>query len=162
VAGSGTSTVGVGKIGDIFNEQGIGESFHDKGNRHCLERTRDVLRDKRRGDFFMFVNLVDTDMIYGHRRDPSGYYRALREIDDFLPQLTASLEEGDLFIITADHGCDPTFPGSDHTREHVPLLAFQMARPGRNLGVRASFADAAQTIADFFGVPAIENGNSFL
>jgi phosphopentomutase len=162
LAERGIRTVGVGKIGNIFNDQGLSESYADKGNPCCLERTRNELRDARGDDFFLYVNLVDTDMLYGHRRDAPGYYHALREIDDSLPGLLSFLDDGDLFIISADHGCDPTFRGNDHTREYVPLLACRVGAEGGNLGVRSSFADVAQSVADYFGISPLGNGTSFL
>ena len=119
----GVETVGIGKIGDIFNESGIVKSYHDKGNPACLKRAADVLSEPADIDQFIFVNLVDTDMIFGHRRDPEGYASAVEEISLMLPELTGLMSEGDMLVITADHGCDPTFAGTDHTREYVPLLA---------------------------------------
>jgi len=111
---------------------------------------------------FLFVNLVDTDMLYGHRRDPEGYARALAEIDAALPSIAARLRPGDLLVLTADHGNDPTFPGTDHTREYVPLLAFSPGRArGADLGVRESFCDLGATVAEYFGVRA-PRGKSFL
>lgn len=159
---NGIKTIAVGKIGDIFNEKGIAESHHDKGNPLCIKRTLKVLEEQRNESFFMFVNYVDTDMIWGHRRDPQGYYNALAEIDANLPAMLDLLDEGDLFIITADHGCDPTWRGNDHTREHVPLLAFRKGEPGRSIGVRESFSDAAQSIAHYFNTPPMRNGENFL
>jgi phosphopentomutase len=108
------------------------------------------------------VNLVDTDMLYGHRRDPVGYARALREIDAALPGIAAVLRDGDVLVLTADHGNDPTFPGSDHTREYVPLLAWSPSRArGVDLGVRESFCDLGATVAEYFGAPS-PRGTSFL
>ncbi len=156
-------TIAVGKIGDIFNEQGIDESFHDKGNPACLERTLKILqeRDNERESFFMFVNYVDTDMHYGHRRDVQGYYEALAEIDRCLGQMFETLHRGDLLMVTADHGCDPTFGGSDHTREYVPMLAYRKGWPGRNIGIRNSFSDCGQSVAAYFGANPLSHGVSF-
>ena len=159
---NGIPTLAVGKIGNIFNEQGIAESFPDKGNPDCLARTTTLLREYRAERFFMFVNLVDTDMIYGHRRDVRGYCDALEEIDREIGTMVELLDEGDLLMISADHGCDPTFRGSDHTREYVPLLAYRKGSVARSLGIRETFADAAQTVADYFGLRPIGNGESFL
>ena len=155
-------TIAVGKIGNIFNEEGIAESHADKGNTKCIERILKVLEKERDERFFMVVNLVDTDMIYGHRRDVSGYYGALTEIDAALSIMIDLLNEGDLLMISADHGCDPTFRGSDHTREYVPLLAYRIGLFGKSVGIRESFADVAQSVAGYFGIPAIKNGRSFL
>ena len=149
---NGVETVGIGKIGDIFNGQGLAVSHPDKGNESCLQRLAAVLAAGAERDQLVFVNLVDTDMLYGHRRDPPGYYRAIQEIDAFLPGICGCLNEDDFLIITADHGCDPGFSGSDHTREYVPLLFFQPGGNPRNLGIRQSFADVAATVAVKFGI----------
>ncbi len=159
---AGVKTIAVGKIGDIFNESGITESHHDKGNTACLDRTEALLKaPSGHQDEFIFVNLVDTDMIYGHRRDVEGYYKAVAEIDERLPALMDAMESGDLLIITADHGCDPTYRGTDHTREHAPLLAYRKDVPGRSLGVRRGFADIAQTIAYLLTSKEAGRGSSF-
>ncbi|MFI5291078.1 MAG: phosphopentomutase, partial [Polyangia bacterium] len=110
----------------------------------------------------VFTNLVDFDMLYGHRRDPAGYARALVEFDAFLPRLEAQLGPRDLAIITADHGNDPTFRGTDHTREYVPLIALSRRAAGHDLGVRNGFYDIAQTLADGLGLKPRERGQSFL
>ncbi|MBN2509484.1 MAG: phosphopentomutase [Spirochaetales bacterium] len=120
----GIDTAAVGKIGDIFNESGIVHSYHDKGNTACLERVDELIGEKSDLDRFIFVNLVDTDMISGHRRDPEGYAQKVDEISTAVERFIDRLDTGDLLVITADHGCDPTFPGTDHTREYVPVLAF--------------------------------------
>jgi len=110
----------------------------------------------------IFVNLVDFDQLYGHRNDIEGYARALEEVDGWLPSLMDKLGDGDLLILTADHGCDPTVPGTDHTREYVPLLAYQPHRPqGGDLGLRGSLSDIGQTVAENFGA-SISHGRSFL
>lgn len=155
---AGVETVAVGKIADIFNHQGVDVDHPDKGNPACLDRTLALARQTPSRPQLVFVNLVDTDMVYGHRRDPQGYHDSVAATDEALTDLVASLRPDDLLMITADHGCDPTFRGSDHTREHVPLIAYRPGRPGRNLGVRTSFADVAQTLAAFFGAPAYPLG----
>jgi len=110
----------------------------------------------------VFLNLVDFDMLYGHRRDPAGYYQALQEFDTYLPRFVEKLGPNDLLLITADHGNDPTFSGSDHTREYAPLLVYgKSARPGINLGTRGSLADIGQTVAENFGLK-LTAGKSFL
>ena len=157
----GVHTVAVGKIGNIFNEAGIAENHHDAGNPACLERTLEILSRPSKAKEFVFVNLVDTDMTYGHRRDVAGYCRAVEEVDEALGKIAALLTPEDLLIVTADHGCDPTFRGTNHTREHVPLLVFRPGRPGRDLGVRESFADAAASLCSYFGVPEMGEGTSF-
>ena len=160
----GVITTAVGKIGDIFNESGIVNSYHDKGNPACLERTLEILKDPEKGDEFIFVNLVDTDMMYGHRRDIDGYYKSVDATSRTIPALKEAMSDGDLLIITADHGCDPSYKGTDHTREHVPLLVYKKGgpEPGDNLGIRDSFADVAATLADFFGVEPYPEGSSFI
>jgi phosphopentomutase len=150
----------VGKIPDIYDGHGISRSVHTEGNADGLRKTAELLGQMRDG--FLFVNLVDTDMLYGHRRDPAGYGRAMEEIDAALPAIATQLRDGDVLAITADHGNDPTFPGSDHTREYVPLIVFSPAHGhGGDLGIRASFADLGATVADYFGVRA-QRGQSFL
>ena len=161
---NGVETVGIGKIGNIFNEKSITRNYPDKGNPDCMNRTLEVLSTKTTIDRFIFVNLVDTDMHYGHRRDVQGYFNAVTEIDSWLPEVMDSLKEDDFLIITADHGCDPSFKGTDHTREYVPLLAYFKDNRFKNkdLGIRDGFYDIAQTLADYFNVPAVKNGKSFL
>ncbi|HKY62153.1 MAG TPA: phosphopentomutase [bacterium] len=149
---AGVPVVGIGKIGDIFSERGIARSYHTQSNAAGMDQLEASLREERRG--LIFVNLVDFDMLYGHRRDPQGYARALVEFDGRLGELLPRLGAGDLLMITADHGCDPTFlPSTDHTREYVPLLAYAPAsRGGKSLGVRSSFADSGATAAEALGV----------
>jgi phosphopentomutase len=158
LAASGVETIGIGKIGDIFCEQGLVTSYHDKGNTACLARTRSVLAETAADDRFVFVNLVDTDMNFGHRRDPVGYLRAVEEIDTALPSLMDHIDDDDILIISADHGCDPTFPGSDHTREHVPLLWYSKSREPVSLGTREQFCDVARSIAANFVSEALPDG----
>ncbi len=160
---AGVNTIGVGKIGDIFNEKGISESYHDKGNPACLERTRELLsRSPDAGGEFIFVNLVDTDMIYGHRRDPEGYHDAVAAVDSELSDLINLLGNGELLIITADHGCDPTFRGTDHTREYVPLLLYRKGADPVSLGIRRGFYDLAATLADYFEAGTFPKGSSMI
>jgi len=160
LAQAGVGVVGVGKIPDIFDGRGIARSLHTKGNADGLAKTEELLAET--GEGFLFVNLVDTDMLYGHRRDPIGYAAALREIDRALPAIAGKLRKGDLLAITADHGCDPTFPGTDHTRERVPIAVYAPGgERGRNLGERVSFADLGATVAEHFGLRA-PCGESFL
>ncbi len=157
----GVRTVGIGKIGDIFAERGITASHHDAGNGACLERTREVLAAGSAADQFVFVNLVDTDMVYGHRRDVGGYAEAVSNIDRAIPVLCDLLDDGDVLVVTADHGCDPTFRGTDHTREYVPVLYRQRRRRPVSLGVRSGFADLAQTMCALFGAERMPHGESF-
>lgn len=158
---AGQDVVAVGKIGDIFSGEGITASFPTKSNRHGIEETLQRLDQDFSG--LLFTNLVDFDSLYGHRRDPQGYARALEEFDAAVPDLLAKVGENDLLVITADHGNDPVHSGTDHTREYVPLLIYgpSLKNPG-SLGVRGTYADLAATIADNFGVQAPEHGISFL
>jgi len=150
----------VGKIFDVFLGRGIGEQVKTKTNADGMAKTLAAMDDLERG--LIFVNLVDFDMLYGHRNDVEGYARALEEVDGWLPALDAKLGADDLVILTADHGCDPTTPSTDHSREYVPVLAYgRGARAGLNLGVRGSLADIGQTVAENFGT-RIVTGASFL
>jgi len=151
LSGAGVPVIGVGKIYDIFAGRGVTSSVHTEGNADGLIQTERVLREIERG--LVFTNLVDFDMVYGHRRNPEGYARALEEVDAFLPRLVDALGDGVMFI-TADHGCDPTATWStDHTREYVPLLVWHKGiEAGKDLGTRNTFADVGQTIAHIFGV----------
>jgi len=159
---NGVETVAVGKIGSIFDEQGIDISYHDAGNPACLERTEEIFATRPEKNQFVFVNLVDTDMVYGHRRDPKGYCDAVTGIDGKLEGLMDRMDDEDLLIITADHGCDPTYRGTDHTREYIPLLVYRKNRESKDLGIRKTFADTAQSLASFFAVPSVKNGSVFL
>jgi phosphopentomutase len=160
VVAAGMPVVGVGKIWDIFAGQGVTENVHSEGNKDGLERTLQAIDRVHEG--MVFTNLVDFDMLYGHRRDPEGYYRALQEFDAFLPHLLERLGPRDLALFTADHGNDPTYTGTDHTREYVPLIAVGARAAGHDLGVRLGFYDIAQTIADGFALAPRPRGLSFL
>jgi phosphopentomutase len=151
---SGIDVLSVGKIEDIFDHRGITRGNHTGNNADSLRASYDFLVESRGRNAFIFTNLVDFDMLYGHRRDAAGYARCLHELDDFLPRLLGELREGDLLMLTADHGCDPTFRGTDHTREFVPLVAFSPGQPGARLPDRASFADVGATVLGAFGVSA--------
>jgi phosphopentomutase len=156
----GVETYSVGKIFDVFLGRGIGQQVKTKTNADGMAKTLEALDELDRG--LIFVNLVDFDMLYGHRNDVEGYARALEEVDAWLPSLHARLNADDLVILTADHGCDPTTPSTDHSREYVPLLVYGPgAHAGVNLGVRGSLADIGQTVAENFGT-AIVTGTSFL
>jgi phosphopentomutase len=149
----------VGKILDIFLGRGIGDYEKSKSNADGMAKTLAAMEAQAEG--LIFVNLVDFDMLYGHRNDAEGYARALEEVDSWLPQLRSKLAPGDLLILTADHGCDPTTPSTDHSREYVPLLVSgPKARPGVDLGTRATLADIGQTVAANFGT-SIARGESF-
>jgi phosphopentomutase len=160
LAGRGVPVISIGKIADIFLGRGIAHSLKTKNNADGMEKILAAAREFPEG--LIFANLVDFDMLYGHRNDPEGYSRALEEVDAWLPSLETSLAPDDLVILTADHGCDPVTPSTDHNREYVPLLAFgPRVRRGANLGTRASLADIGQTIAANFGAAA-PAGESFL
>lgn len=153
----GIATYGIGKIYDIFAGQGVEPHVTTKSNADGMQKTVESLGKVKSG--FIFTNLVDTDMVYGHRRDVNGYKKALEDIDVWLGDFVKLLQDDDLLLITADHGCDPTFKGSDHTREAVPLLVYQKNRPGKDLGIRQGFWDVAATVAAHLGV-AYKNGKS--
>ena len=157
---AGFATIGVGKIQDIFAGRGIGEYVYTKDNADGLEKTAAYARRDFTG--LCFVNLVDFDMQFGHRRDVNGYARALSEFDVWLGQFLPTLGQEDVVILTADHGCDPSYAAStDHTREYVPLLIMGKGIKPINLGTRESFADIAATVADIFGVDYQTPGKSF-
>ena len=158
---AGVRTVGVGKIEDIFSRRGLAASDHTGDNESSLDATVRFLRDADR-PAFVFTNLVDFDMVYGHRRDAVGYARCLERLDARLPEVVATLGEGDWLFLTADHGCDPTAPGTDHTRELAPMVAFSPGgTSGRRLPDRPSFADLGATVAELFGIPPVGPGRSF-
>jgi phosphopentomutase len=150
----------IGKIFDVFLGRGIGEYEKTKNNTDGMTKTLAALDEFSGG--LLFVNLVDFDQNYGHRNDVEGYAKALEEFDAWLPALYEKLSARDLLIITADHGCDPTTPSTDHSREYVPLLAYRPRKPeGFNLGVRSTLSDIGQTVAENFGAKIVE-GTSFL
>ena len=151
----------VGKIDDIFAQQGITGAIHTKNDMDGVDKTLDALREQT-DKGLIFTNLVDFDAKYGHRNNPEGYAQALIDFDNRVPELLAALNPDDVLVITADHGNDPTYPGTDHTREYVPLLLTgESVIPGSNIGVRPTFADLAATIADLLEVPAPSYGSSF-
>lgn len=153
--------IAVGKINDIFSGEGVTQALPTKSNYDGIEQTISMLKHDFAG--LLFTNLVDFDSKYGHRRDPAGYAKALQEFDEALPRIMEQLTDQDMLIITADHGNDPTFHGTDHTREYVPLLVYgPHIKQGVQLGIRDTFSDVAATIADNFGVEAPQHGKSFL
>ena len=158
---AGKTVYAVGKIEDTFCLRGITKSNHAAGNSACMEATYAAMEEDFDG--LLFVNLVDFDMVYGHRRDVRGYAAALEAFDREIPRIQAKMGEEDILLITADHGCDPCHTGTDHTREHVPLLIWgKKVRAGVNLGVRDTYADIAATVLEFFGVPGKVKGTSVL
>jgi phosphopentomutase len=159
--GAGVRTMGVGKIEDIFSRRGLVDSDHTGDNETSLDATVRFLREGD-GPAFVFTNLVDFDMVYGHRRDAEGYGRCLERLDARLPEVVAVLGDDDWLFLTADHGCDPTAPGTDHTREFTPLVAFSPGgTAGHRLADRATFADLGATIAELFAVRPVGPGRSF-
>jgi len=160
---AGIEVFGIGKIKDIFNGSGITDSVRTSSNKDGMEKTLEQVNRRIKEPRFIFTNLVDYDMLWGHRRDIPSYYNGLKEFDDFLPQLMESMSDNDVLLITADHGCDPAYIAhTDHTREYVPVFAFgKKLKKGVNLGVRKTFADLGQTIADIFNIEKLPNGTSF-
>jgi phosphopentomutase len=157
---AGYAVMGVGKISDIYNGRGITESRHTTGNMDSVAATLRFMKSNRPG--LIFANLVEFDMNYGHRRDVTGYAAALRDFDLRLPELMDALRQNEVLMITADHGCDPTWQGTDHTREYTPLLVYgPKIKPNVNLGIRKSFADIAATITELLAVEPVAHGESF-
>ncbi len=147
-------------MASVYDSLGVTEDLPAKNNEQSVNQTINALQDDSNG--LIFSNLVDFDMLYGHRRDVEGYAKALEYFDKCLPEIAGALDNRDLLIITADHGNDPAFRGSDHTREYTPLLVYgKKAKQGVNLGTRESLSDIGQTIAENFGVK-LKNGASFL
>ncbi len=157
---NGFDVVCVGKVASVYDSLGVTEDLPAKNNEQSINQTLNALQDDTRG--LIFSNLVDFDMLYGHRRDVEGYAKALEHFDERLPEIAAMLDDRDLLIITADHGNDPSYKGSDHTREYTPLLVFgKNAKQNVNLGTRGSLADIGQTVAENFGLQ-LKDGESFL
>ena len=153
---SNGQVVSVGKIGDIFSNQGVSYTVKAPNNMGLVDQL--LLEMKKVNEGLIFVNLVDFDTNFGHRRNVSGYASALEEFDKRIPEIESSLQKNDLVLITADHGCDPTWPGSDHTREHVPVVFYGRSIKTNNLGKRDTFADMGQTIAHHLQIKPLANG----
>jgi phosphopentomutase len=152
--------VGIGKIEDLFAGRGLTQRDHTETNREGMAATLRWLERDFEG--LLFVNLVEFDMLWGHRRDSAGYAQALRDVDAWVPQVQRLMRPTDALFFAADHGVDPTYRGTDHTREYVPLLAYgQPVRPGVNLEIRSTFADLGQTLAQTFAVGTLKAGTSF-
>jgi phosphopentomutase len=161
LAAAGGDVISIGKIADIYANQGITRKVKASGNAALFDATLEVLAEA--GDrSIVFTNFVDFDMLYGHRRDAAGYAAALEYFDGRLPELLEAMHPDDLLIITADHGCDPTWAGSDHTREHIPVLAFGNGLAAGSLGKRKTFADIGQSLATYFELPPMDYGESFI
>ena len=162
IKNAGMDVLGVGKIEDIFNHRGLTQSNHAAGNAACTDAIIDYLR-KDNWSGLLFANLVDTDMLYGHRNDVKGFARALEDFDKRLPEILKLLGEDGMLIITADHGCDPAYPTTDHTRERVPLLVWGLGlEEGVELGRRNTFADVSATVLEALGCHEKLDGTSFL
>ncbi|TYQ18303.1 UNVERIFIED_CONTAM: phosphopentomutase [Acetivibrio alkalicellulosi] len=157
----GLSVKAIGKIEDIFNNQGITHSVHTNNNMDGVDKTIEFIKEDFEG--ILFTNLVDFDMLYGHRNDYEGYAKALIEFDNRITEILNVLKEDDMLILTADHGCDPTTESTDHSREYVPLIVYgKKFKKNVNLNTRSSFADVAATIADYLDIKADIKGESFL
>lgn len=160
IKNSNLDVIGVGKIEDIFNKQGITEAIHTKDNMDGVDQTINYMKKENNG--LIFTNLVDFDSKYGHRRDVKGYKEALEEFDARIPEILENMEDDDILIINSDHGNDPTYKGTDHTREYIPMLICgKNVKSGLNLGTRSSFADIGATVADLLNVKMPKHGNSF-
>ncbi len=156
---NGKDVISIGKIYDIFNGSGITDKFKTVNNLDGINKTIELMRKDFNG--LIFTNLVDFDMMYGHRNDVEGYANAISEFDSKLPEIIDNMKEEDLLILTADHGCDPTTPGTDHTREQIPLIVYGKNIKVSNLGLRESFSDIGKTILDVFGIGNDLHGKSF-
>lgn len=154
------AVISIGKISDIYAHQGITEKHKAPGLENLMAKTAEVFKQAK-DHSLTFVNLVDFDEKFGHRRDAIGYAKALKQLDDYLPEFLALLGKDDVLMITADHGCDPTWQGTDYTREYVPVLAYTPGMTPVNLGERETFADIGQTLATWFSLAPLEYGNSF-
>ncbi len=157
----GKEVLGIGKIYDIFAGKGLTDTIRTTGNSDGIDKT--LLWMERKFEGLCFVNLVDYDMLYGHRNDVDGYAKALTDFDLRLPELLDKLEKEDILMITADHGCDPSTPSTDHSREYTPLILYGDPVPkGKNFGTRSTFADIGATVLDYFGVEQKIEGSSLL
>ncbi|KUO70234.1 MAG: phosphopentomutase [Clostridia bacterium BRH_c25] len=160
IAENGMSVLAVGKIEDIFAGAGITEAVHTKNNTEGMGKTLEYIASEKKG--LIFTNLVDFDMLYGHRNDVSGYAQALKEFDAGLSKVIAAMKDTDILIITADHGCDPTTESTDHSREYIPVLIYgKHVKPGANIGTRTGFCDIGATVLDFLELPIAIAGISF-
>jgi phosphopentomutase len=157
---AGRPVMGVGKIEDIFAHRGLSQSVHSPNNMACVDQTLTYMKESQRG--LIFTNLVDFDMLWGHRNNPQGYAGGLEAFDRRLPEIMGAMTALDILFLTADHGNDPTTPSTDHSREYVPLLAYgSRVKPGVNLGTRETFADLGATVAELLGIEPLPFGTSF-
>lgn len=161
ISSAGKTVYAIGKIHDIFNGRGCTKSVHTDGNMDGIDKTLEAMEEEFEG--LIFTNLVDFDSLYGHRRNPAGYGKAIMELDGRIPDIIEKMKDDDVLVITADHGNDPVHRGFDHTREFVPVLVYgKNIKAGHNLGTRKSFADCGQTISAYLGVEPTKIGKSFL
>lgn len=157
---NGKDVIAIGKIADLFTMRGISKAIHTEGNTDGIHKTIEALKENTNG--LIFTNLVDFDMLYGHRNNIEGYAKALEEFDNFLPEIINNLREDDILILTADHGCDPSTPSTDHSREYIPVIVYgKKLKENVNLGIRNTYADISATILDMFGLPELKYGTSF-
>jgi phosphopentomutase len=157
---NGINVTVIGKVDDLFSHRGFDRSYHSVNDLECIDLVLKVLAET--GDALVIANFVQFDMDWGHRNDIEGFKNGLIEMDEGIGKIITKLRQGDLIFITADHGNDPTTPSTDHSREHVPILAYRSNMKGQDLGTRKSFADLAKTIASYFGIKGIKHGEGFL
>jgi len=156
---NGRDVIAIGKIEDLFSGRGISKAIHTKGNEDGIEKTIQEIKENTSG--LIFTNLVDFDMLYGHRNNIEGYAKALEYFDSKLPEIIQNLKEEDLLIITADHGNDPSTPSTDHSREYIPILMYRKnMKEGKNIGIRNTYADISATVLEELGFEKLENGNN--
>ena len=157
---NGKKVLAIGKIEDLFTGRGITRAIHTNGNTDGIQKTIDEIKNST--EDLIFTNLVDFDMLYGHRNNIDGYARALEEFDSRLPEIMDIMTDEDILVLTADHGNDPSTPSTDHDREYIPILAFgKSLKNNVDIGVRESYADISATILDLMDLPRLENGKSF-
>ena len=152
--------IAIGKITDLFSMRGITKGIHTEGNKDGINKTIECIKNNSNG--LIFTNLVDFDMLYGHRNNVDGYAKALEEFDSYIPEIIRNMKDDDMLIITADHGCDPTTPSTDHSREYIPILVYgKQVKDNNNIGIRDTFSDISATILDIFGLKPLQYGKSF-
>lgn len=157
---SNKNVIAIGKIADLFAMRGITKAIHTNGNKDGIQKTIEEIKQNTNG--LIFTNLVDFDMLYGHRNNIEGYARALEEFDSYIPEIIENLKDDDILIITADHGCDPSTPSTDHSREYVPIIVYgKEIKENINLGIRDTYADISATILDIFNLSPLKYGKSF-
>ena len=158
---NGMEVAAVGKIEDIYNKKGVTKAVHTKNNMDGVDKTLEYMKEVEEG--LIFTNLVDFDMLYGHRNDAKGYGKALEDFDGRLQEIYNNMSDDDMLIIAADHGCDPTTDSTDHSREYIPILVYgKKLKNGVELGTRKGFTDIGKTILDFFNIDNEIVGESFL